>query len=60
MTAVFGSILLNLAFSTQAANAAPLILLSQNCQADIDRITADHDFQVNQTALQPISASDRI
>jgi uncharacterized membrane protein len=45
-------ILLNLVFSTQAAYAAPLILLSQNRQADIDRITAEHDYQVNQTALQ--------
>src|SRR3712207_1168586 len=31
-------ILLNLAFSTQAAYAAPLILLAQNRQADRDRI----------------------
>lgn len=45
-------ILLNLVFSTQAAYAAPLILLSQNRQADLDRITAEHDYQVNQTALQ--------
>jgi uncharacterized membrane protein len=30
--------LLNLVFSTQAAYAAPLILLSQNRQADTDRI----------------------
>jgi uncharacterized membrane protein len=45
-------ILLNLVFSTQAAYAAPLILLSQNRQADTDRIRAEHDYQVNQTALQ--------
>jgi uncharacterized membrane protein len=45
-------ILLNLVFSTQAAYAAPLILLSQNRQADTDRIKAEHDYQVNQTALQ--------
>ncbi len=44
-------ILLNLVFSTQAAYAAPLILLSQNRQADTDRIRAEHDYQVNQTAL---------
>ncbi|HEX8095580.1 DUF1003 domain-containing protein [Jatrophihabitans sp.] len=36
-------ILLNLAFSTQAAYAAPLILLAQNRQADRDRIQADAD-----------------
>lgn len=45
-------ILLNLVFSTQAAYAAPLILLSQNRQADNDRIRAEHDYQINQTALQ--------
>jgi uncharacterized membrane protein len=36
-------ILLNLAFSTQAAYAAPLILLAQNRQDDRDRITLDED-----------------
>jgi Protein of unknown function (DUF1003) len=44
-------ILLNLVFSTQAAYAAPLILLSQNRQADTDRIKAEHDYRVNQVAL---------
>jgi uncharacterized membrane protein len=34
-------ILLNLAFSTQAAYAAPLILLAQTRQADRDKVTAD-------------------
>ena len=42
---------LNLVFSTQAAYAAPLILLSQNRQADTDRITAEHDYRVNELAL---------
>ena len=36
-------ILLNLAFSTQAAYAAPLILLAQNRQADCDRVQAEED-----------------
>jgi uncharacterized membrane protein len=36
-------ILLNLAFSTQAAYAAPLILLAQNRQADRDRIQYESD-----------------
>ena len=49
-------ILLNLVFSTQAAYAAPLILLSQNRQADTDRITAEHDYRVNQVALQHLIA----
>jgi uncharacterized membrane protein len=52
-------ILLNLVFSTQAAYAAPLILLSQNRQADIDRITAEHDYRVNQVALQHLIAWHR-
>lgn len=36
-------ILLNLAFSTQAAYAAPLILLAQNRQDDRDRVTMEED-----------------
>ena len=39
-------ILLNLAFSTQAAYAAPLILLAQNRQDDRDRATVERDRQV--------------
>lgn len=36
-------ILLNLAFSTQAAYAAPLILLAQNRQENRDRVTLEDD-----------------
>lgn len=36
-------VFLNLAFSTQAAYAAPLILLAQNRQDDRDRISLDED-----------------
>jgi uncharacterized membrane protein len=39
-------ILLNLAFSTQAAYAAPLILLAQNRQDERDRANVDRDRQV--------------
>ena len=39
-------ILLNLAFSTQAAYAAPLILLAQNRQDERDRSTIERDRQV--------------
>ena len=39
-------ILLNLAFSTQAAYAAPLILLAQNRQDERDRATTERDRQV--------------
>jgi uncharacterized membrane protein len=52
-------ILLNLLFSTQAAYAAPLILLSQNRQADTDRVKAEHDYQINQLALQYLIAWHR-
>ena len=40
-------ILLNLAFSTQAAYAAPLILLAQNRQDDRDRAQAEVDRETN-------------
>ena len=40
-------ILLNLALSFQAAYAAPFIMMSQNRQQDIDRQSAQNDYQVN-------------
>jgi len=40
-------ILLNLVFSTQAAYAAPLILLAQNRQAQREQSTTDSDRQMN-------------
>jgi uncharacterized membrane protein len=40
-------ILLNLALSFQAAYAAPVIMMSQNRQQDIDRKQAESDRQVN-------------
>jgi len=40
-------ILLNLAFSTQAAYAAPLILLAQNRQTDRDKAEIDRDREAN-------------
>ena len=49
-------ILLNLAFSTQAAYAAPLILLAQNRQSAHDRAIAEHDYAVNQEALDHLRA----
>src|SRR6201999_2709241 len=44
-------ILLNLAFSTQAAYAAPLILLAQNRQADRDKSEVERDRDTNARAL---------
>jgi uncharacterized membrane protein len=43
-------ILLNLALSFQAAYAAPVIMMSQNRQAAIDRVAAQHDYQINAKA----------
>ena len=45
-------ILLNLAFSTQAAYAAPLILLAQTRQADRDKAHADADAQHREALAQ--------
>jgi uncharacterized membrane protein len=41
-------ILLNLLLSFQAAYAAPIIMMSQNRQATIDRKDAKNDYEVNQ------------
>ena len=40
-------ILLNLALSFQAAYAAPVIMMSQNRQQDIDRKAAENDYKIN-------------
>ena len=40
-------ILLNLVFSTQAAYAAPIIMMSQNRSSDRDRQHAEADYQTN-------------
>src|SRR5439155_2990867 len=45
-------ILLNLAFSTQAAYAAPLILLAQTRQADRDKAHTDADIQHREALAQ--------
>jgi uncharacterized membrane protein len=44
-------ILLNLAFSTQAAYAAPLILLAQNRQDDRERLETERDRAMNARSL---------
>jgi len=45
-------ILLNLAFSTQAAYAAPLILLAQTRQADRDKVLAEADAHHREALAQ--------
>lgn len=47
-------ILLNLMFSVQAAYAGPVIMMSQNRQAERDRYQAQADFETNVKAEQEI------
>ncbi len=49
-------ILLNLVFSTQAAYAAPIIMMSQNRAADRDRAQAQADYETNIRAKEEIEA----
>ena len=56
---VYPFILLNLAFSLQAAYAAPLILLAQTRQADRDKAHADADAQ-HREALANASAERQL
>ena len=51
---VYPFILLNLLFSTQAAYAAPIIMMSQNRSANRDRVQAQHDYNTNIEAEQRI------
>ena len=49
-------ILMNLVLSTQAAYAAPIIMMSQNRQAIRDRLDARNDYLINQKAEEEIRA----
>jgi uncharacterized membrane protein len=49
-------ILLNLVLSLQAAYTAPVIMMSQNRQAERDRLDAHNDFLINQKAEEEIRA----
>ena len=53
---VYPFILLNLLFSTQAAYAAPIIMMSQNRQNERDRTHAEEDYQTNIEAKHEIEA----
>jgi uncharacterized membrane protein len=53
---VYPFILLNLVFSTQAAYAAPIIMMSQNRQNQRDRIQAQADYKTNIDAKLEIEA----
>lgn len=47
-------ILLNLLFSTQAAYAAPIIMMAQNRDAERDRVHAEEDYETNRKAKEEI------
>ena len=49
-------ILLNLVFSTQAAYAAPIIMMAQNRQSERDRVQANADYKTNVEAKLEIEA----
>ena len=51
---VYPFILLNLVFSTQAAYAAPIIMMAQNRQSERDRYHAEQDFETNVEAKKEI------
>ncbi|MCX6274522.1 MAG: DUF1003 domain-containing protein [Bacteroidetes bacterium] len=53
---VYPFILLNLLFSTQAAYAAPIIMMAQNRQNERDRAQAQADYQTNLDAKMEIEA----
>lgn len=52
-------ILLNLLFSTQAAYAAPIIMMSQNRQGERDRHQATEDYETNIKAKDEIETLQR-
>lgn len=47
-------ILLNLLFSTQAAYAAPIIMMAQNRDVERDRMHAEEDYETNRKAKEEI------
>jgi uncharacterized membrane protein len=49
-------ILMNLVLSMQAAYTAPIIMMSQNRQAERDRLEAHNDYIINQKAEEEIRA----
>ena len=51
---IYPFILLNLIFSTQAAYAAPIIMMAQNRQNDRDRFQAKEDYSTNLSAKKEI------
>jgi uncharacterized membrane protein len=52
-------ILLNLVLSFQAAYTGPVVMMSQNRQAARDRDDAEHDYEVNQAALDRLARVEK-
>jgi uncharacterized membrane protein len=52
-------ILLNLVLSFQAAYTGPVVMMSQNRQAAKDRDEAEHDYHVNQEALERLKRLEK-
>jgi uncharacterized membrane protein len=53
---VYPFFLLNLIFSTQAAYAAPIIMMAQNRQSERDRLQAQDDYTCNLEAKREIES----
>jgi uncharacterized membrane protein len=51
---VYPFVLLNLAMSAQAAFTAPVIMMSQNRQAQKDRLTAENDYKTDQRSEEQL------
>jgi uncharacterized membrane protein len=57
----FPFILLNLVLSCLAALQAPVIMMSQNRQAEVDRLDAHHDYEINLKAeMEVLSLHEKI
>lgn len=52
-------ILLNLVLSFQAAYTGPVVMMSQNRQSAKDRFEAEHDYKVNQEALERLKRLEK-
>ncbi|NRD89088.1 hypothetical protein C8024_05955 [Sphingopyxis sp. BSNA05] len=54
-------IFLNLVLSMLAAIQAPIIMMSQNRQAEKDRIAASHDYEVNlRSEIEILSVQEKL
>lgn len=52
-------IFLNLTLSFQAAYTAPIIMMSQNRQSQVDRLHAEQDYQINREAKEDVERIEK-